>query len=146
MLCRPRQFQSVQRLLRLRLWNKIIKLTARILRDVVFDCCLEGFVGHIAGDDFIFVVPRELVDKTCGWVIKTFDSVIPYRYAEDDAIEDSLLPPAGEGRLRLSDPDDQHRGCRMRMANFIMWVKCPRCWRSRRQLKLSRLELFDRAA
>ncbi len=64
--------------------DRIIKLTARILRDVVFDLCREGFVGHIAGDDFVYVIPRELVDKVCGWVIKSFDAIIPYRYAEED--------------------------------------------------------------
>ncbi|MDF1544616.1 MAG: diguanylate cyclase, partial [bacterium] len=33
--------------------DKVVKLTARILKDVVFDLCREGFVGHIAGDDYI---------------------------------------------------------------------------------------------
>lgn len=64
--------------------DKVIRLTARILRDVVFELCREGFVGHIAGDDFIFVVPRDLVEKTCTWVIKTFDAIIPIRYAVED--------------------------------------------------------------
>ncbi len=64
--------------------DRVIKLTGRIIRDVVFESCREGFVGHIAGDDFIFVVPREAIDQTCSWVIKTFDSIIPYRYASED--------------------------------------------------------------
>lgn len=79
--------------------DKIIKLTARILRDVVFDLCREGFVGHIAGDDFIFVVPRELVDKTCGWVIKTFDAVIPYRYKEEDRERGSITTTNRRGQI-----------------------------------------------
>ncbi len=64
--------------------DKVIKLTARILRDIVFDICREGFVGHIAGDDFIFVVPREIVEDSCRWIIKTFDAIVPYRYQEED--------------------------------------------------------------
>ena len=64
--------------------DKVIKLTGRIMRDVVFESCREGFVGHIAGDDFIFVVPRDLVEQTCTWVIKTFDAIIPIRYAPED--------------------------------------------------------------
>jgi diguanylate cyclase (GGDEF)-like protein len=64
--------------------DRIIRLTARIIRDVVFDLCREGFVGHIAGDDFIYVIPTELVEQTCNWILHTFDRIIPYRYAEED--------------------------------------------------------------
>jgi GGDEF domain-containing protein len=62
----------------------VIKLTARIIKDVVFDLCREGFVGHIAGDDFLFVIPQELVEEICPWIIRTFDAIIPYRYHGDD--------------------------------------------------------------
>jgi len=64
--------------------DKIICMTGRILRDVVFDLCREGFVGHIAGDDFIFVIPAEMTDQACRWIIKCFDAFIPYRYGEAD--------------------------------------------------------------
>ncbi len=64
--------------------DKVIQLTARIVKDVVFDLCPEGFVGHIAGDDFIFIMPRELVDRACAEVIKAFDALIPYQYDEVD--------------------------------------------------------------
>jgi GGDEF domain-containing protein len=64
--------------------DKVIKLTARIVKDVVFDVCREGFVGHIAGDDFIFIIPIGLIDLICSMIIKTFDSLIPYRYEAED--------------------------------------------------------------
>jgi diguanylate cyclase (GGDEF)-like protein len=64
--------------------DRIVRLTAHIIRDIVFDLCREGFVGHVAGDDFIFVIPRDLVDKVCPWIIKCFDAVIPFRYTELD--------------------------------------------------------------
>ena len=64
--------------------DRIIKLTARIIKDVVFDLCPGGFVGHIAGDDFIFIIPTSQVDEICSNVIKVFDSLIPYRYNEED--------------------------------------------------------------
>ncbi len=79
--------------------DKIIKLSARILRDVVFDLCREGFVGHIAGDDFIFVAPKELVDNTCRWIIKTFDAVIPYRYKEEDRDRGSITTTNRKGEI-----------------------------------------------
>jgi len=64
--------------------DKVIKLTARIIKDIVFDVCPGGFVGHIAGDDFIYVIPSGLIDTICGHVIKTFDTIIQYKY---DAID-----------------------------------------------------------
>ncbi|TET96157.1 MAG: diguanylate cyclase [Candidatus Zixiibacteriota bacterium] len=64
--------------------DKVIRLTATIIKDIVFDLCREGFVGHIAGDDFIMVVPAELVEPVCRWTIQTLDALIPYRYEPAD--------------------------------------------------------------
>ncbi len=64
--------------------DRIIQLTARIIKDVVFDLCREGFVGHIGGDDFIFVIPADMVSGICENIIRTFDTLIPYRYHPDD--------------------------------------------------------------
>lgn len=64
--------------------DRIIQLTSRIIKDVVFDLCREGFVGHIGGDDFVFVIPADKVTSICEGIIKTFDAIIPYRYHPDD--------------------------------------------------------------
>ena len=64
--------------------DRIIRLTSRIIRDVVFDLCREGFVGHIGGDDFIFIIPGDAVPAICENIIKTFDLFIPFRYAGED--------------------------------------------------------------
>jgi len=64
--------------------DKVIRLTARIIKDIVFDVCREGFVGHIAGDDFIFVIPSGEVDTICGNILSTFDSIVVYQYEQED--------------------------------------------------------------
>jgi diguanylate cyclase (GGDEF)-like protein len=64
--------------------DRVIRMTGRILRDVVFELCREGFVGHIAGDDFIFVVPAEQAEPACQWIIKSFDAFMPFQYNETD--------------------------------------------------------------
>ncbi len=64
--------------------DKIIRMTGWILRDIVFDLCREGFVGHIAGDDFICVMPADVVEDACRWIIKCFDAFVPFRYEETD--------------------------------------------------------------
>ncbi len=64
--------------------DRVIQLTARIIKDIVFDLCREGFVGHIGGDDFVFIIPAEMVSLICENIIRTFDIIIPYRYHPDD--------------------------------------------------------------
>ncbi len=65
--------------------DRVIRILAKILHDVVKGCCgEEGFVGHIGGDDFIFIVPATAVADTCGEVISIFDALVPYQYSEQD--------------------------------------------------------------
>jgi GGDEF domain-containing protein len=65
--------------------DRVIRILAMILHDVVKGICGEdGFVGHIGGDDFIFIVPYAAVNETCGEIISVFDVLIPYQYSETD--------------------------------------------------------------
>jgi GGDEF domain-containing protein len=64
--------------------DKMIKITSLIVRNVVQDLTPHGFVGHIGGDDFIYIVPVELVEPVCKNIIATFDRMAPYRYKERD--------------------------------------------------------------
>jgi GGDEF domain-containing protein len=64
--------------------DKMIRITSLIIRNVVQDLTKQGFVGHIGGDDFIWIVPIELVEPVCKNIIATFDRMAPFRYAEID--------------------------------------------------------------
>ncbi len=64
--------------------DKMIRITSLIIRNVVQDLTPQGFVGHIGGDDFIWIVPVEMVDPICKNIIATFDRMVPFRYAETD--------------------------------------------------------------
>ncbi len=65
--------------------DRVIRILSKILHDVVKGTCGEGgFVGHIGGDDFIFVIPVEDVSATCGEIVTVFDLLIPYQYSEQD--------------------------------------------------------------
>jgi GGDEF domain-containing protein len=69
-------------------WNegdRVIRILAMILHDVVKGVCGErGFVGHIGGDDFIFVIPHDTVAAICEEITSTFDLLVPYQYSEPD--------------------------------------------------------------
>jgi len=65
--------------------DRVIRILAQILHDVVKGLCAEhGFVGHIGGDDFIFIVPVDCVNEVCSEIIDVFDTLIPYQYSEQD--------------------------------------------------------------
>jgi GGDEF domain-containing protein len=65
--------------------DRVIRILAQILHDVVKGICFEdGFVGHIGGDDFIFIIPTEYVDPVCAEIVSIFDTLAPFQYSEAD--------------------------------------------------------------
>ena len=65
--------------------DRVIRILAKILHDVVKGICgEEGFVGHIGGDDFIYVIPAADIANVCAEVVFIFDQLIPLQYSEQD--------------------------------------------------------------
>lgn len=65
--------------------DRVIFLLSRILHDAVKGLLGErGFVGHIGGDDFVFVIPADEIARVCGEVLQVFDTLIPLQYNEQD--------------------------------------------------------------
>lgn len=65
--------------------DRVIRILAKILHDVVKGICGEsGFVGHIGGDDFIFVIPVAAIAECCEEIISIFDALIPFQYSDQD--------------------------------------------------------------
>lgn len=64
--------------------DRVIRMLARILRDIVKAYEPDGFIGHIGGDDFIFNVSLKKMKVCCEEVISLFDELIPYQYTEAD--------------------------------------------------------------
>ena len=65
--------------------DRVIFLLSRILHDVVRGLQgADGFVGHIGGDDFIFVVPLEAYPTVCAEILDVFDELIPLQYNDQD--------------------------------------------------------------
>jgi GGDEF domain-containing protein len=65
--------------------DRVIRILAKILHDVVKGICHEdSFVGHIGGDDFIFIIPMGAVTEVCAEIVSIFDTLIPFQYSEQD--------------------------------------------------------------
>jgi len=67
--------------------DEIIKMTARLLMNSIRKLdSPEAFVGHLGGDDFVFIVPPERLDSVCQEVIGNFDLIVVDFYDEEDRI------------------------------------------------------------
>lgn len=88
--------------------DRAIVLLSIILRDVVRALAPASFVGHIGGDDFVFVVPPEKAARCCDEITRVFDQLAPYQYDSSDRRAGGFLAAGrrGEGQrvplMRLS--------------------------------------------
>lgn len=61
--------------------DEVIRLLGRLLTNIVkMHSPDEGFVGHVGGDDFVFIIPPEKIESVCEELIRHFDSIIPGFY------------------------------------------------------------------
>jgi len=79
--------------------NQLIVATSKIIREVVSDLSAEGFVGHIGGDDFIFITPIEKIKEVCSSIIKVFDQTTPSNYHERDLRRGYIETPNRDGTM-----------------------------------------------
>lgn len=67
--------------------DEVIKIAARILSNSVRKLeSPEAFVGHIGGDDFVFILPPDRMDSVCQKVIRNFDLIVGDFYDEEDKV------------------------------------------------------------
>jgi len=65
--------------------DRVILMLSRILHDVVKGMAgTHGFVGHIGGDDFLFILPIGLVHEVCTEILGVFDNLVPLQYNDQD--------------------------------------------------------------
>jgi len=79
----------------------VIQLTARVIKDVVYDLCPSAFVGHVAGDDFIFTIAIDQIDDVCENILRTFDSLVPYRYELADRERGTITTVSRRGEVEV---------------------------------------------
>ncbi|HUP02016.1 MAG TPA: diguanylate cyclase [Gemmatimonadota bacterium] len=80
--------------------DRVIRILSLILRDTVRRLSRRGFVGHIGGDDFIYTLPFEDLDRVSEAIIETFDTLLPLQYSAEDQARGSYLAEDRQGNLR----------------------------------------------
>ena len=65
--------------------DEVLRMTARILVNAIRALNdPDTHVGHIGGDDFVFMIPSHLEAKACRRIIEDFDCIVPNFYDEED--------------------------------------------------------------
>lgn len=65
--------------------DEVIQEVARLLVRVVREeAGTDAFIGHIGGDDFVFIADDAVIDQVCQKVIARFDELSPHFYNEAD--------------------------------------------------------------
>lgn len=78
--------------------DEVIKEIARILIKVVRKTAGQNaFVGHIGGDDLVFIAPDAIIDDICAEVIREFDSKVPSFYNETDRLAGFIIGKDRQG-------------------------------------------------
>lgn len=68
--------------------DEVIKITGRLILNIVKNKQPQGsFVGHVGGDDFVFIIDSELAEEAASDIIKAFDSIIPTFYEPEDSAQ-----------------------------------------------------------
>ncbi|WP_225409781.1 response regulator [Stigmatella hybrida] len=63
----------------------VVRQTGDLLREIFAQEGVQGdFLGHVAGDDFVFISSPESVDSICQRAIEAFDRIIPLYYDRQD--------------------------------------------------------------
>jgi len=78
--------------------DSLIKMTSEIIRDVVYSSTRKGFVGHIGGDDFVFIIPSEKIHPICTEILKIFDRMIIRRYKKEDVLRGYIVTTNRRGK------------------------------------------------
>jgi diguanylate cyclase (GGDEF)-like protein len=81
--------------------DEVIKMTGRLILNTVKNTQPKGsFVGHIGGDDFIFVMDGDLAEDTASEVVTTFDRIIPTFYDAPDRETGSIISTDRQGHRK----------------------------------------------
>jgi GGDEF domain-containing protein len=80
--------------------DDVIRCVAELLVEVVDSTAgASGFVGHIGGDDFLFLVPLEHATATCERLVQRADETLPLRYSAHDRQAGYFFGKDRRGRL-----------------------------------------------
>jgi diguanylate cyclase (GGDEF)-like protein len=81
--------------------DEVLLATARIITNAVKEIKQEyTFVGHVGGDDFVFICPMTNIRSLCEEIISRFDMVIRNFYNDEDLEQGGIISKDRSGETK----------------------------------------------
>jgi len=64
--------------------DEVLRMVARIMSNTVKEARGDGFIGHVGGDDFVFIVPTVQAEQICQSIIARFSIIVSDLFSEED--------------------------------------------------------------
>jgi len=81
--------------------DEVLMMSARIIVNTIRGFTgVRSFVGHVGGDDFVFILPPDKVELACQHIVENFDSIVPHFYDEEDRAKGYIQSTDREGNMR----------------------------------------------
>ena len=80
--------------------DRVIAHLAELLSQAVGEISEDTFIGHVGGDDFVVLAPRDQAEQLAREIIARFDATIPSLYDPEDRARGWVEAPDRRGRTR----------------------------------------------
>ena len=78
--------------------DELLLMTARLIVNITSaQRCEPSFAGHIGGDDFVFILPLNVMENVCKHLVHDFDAIVPNFYDPEDRVRKSILSKDRQG-------------------------------------------------
>lgn len=82
--------------------DEILMMSARLIVNTIRSYPgVLSFVGHVGGDDFVFILPPEKAEDACQRIIASFDDIVPHFYDPDDRKAGNITSVDREGKTKV---------------------------------------------
>ena len=82
--------------------DDVLKITGRLILNIVKgNYSQSSFVGHIGGDDFVFITEPSIMEDVCRELIDAFDHIIPTFYDPEDRQAGFIQSQDREGKVKM---------------------------------------------
>ncbi|MDA8419623.1 MAG: diguanylate cyclase [Desulfobacteraceae bacterium] len=79
--------------------DEVILMVARVIVNVIDQCAREhSFIGHVGGDDFVFIVPEERAVEVCERILAHFETVRNMFIEPEDVLKGGFVEKDRQGR------------------------------------------------
>jgi diguanylate cyclase (GGDEF)-like protein len=81
--------------------DEVLMMTARVIVNTIRGFQgVRSFVGHVGGDDYVFIVPAEVAEEACRRVVAAFDDIVPHFYDAEDREQGCIVSTDRQGEVR----------------------------------------------